>query len=283
MSEHDEHQKPLLIVFSDLDGTLLDHDNYDFSPALPALAALHAANVPLLLCSSKTRAELEYWKDQFNINHPLISENGGVLAIPQGYFKQPFDFHEEQNGYQLILFGESYAMLRTALIKLAKRAYLPLVGFGDMTIAQVARLTGLPIDQAARAKIRDADEPFFIDREFGDEEVKRLEKAVAWAQLRLTRGGRFFHLTGHNDKGLAARRLVQLYQAEWQQPICTIGLGDSPNDLQLLEAVDLPILVRKKTGEVDPMLRASLKAKCTVSSGPLGWNEAILEILSITF
>lgn len=270
--------KPLLI-FTDLDGTLFDHDTYDFSPAHPALAALHAANVPLILCSSKTRAELEYWKDQLNINHPFVSENGGVLAIPEGYFKQPLEFHEEQNGYQLIVLGESYAALRTALVKIAKRAYLPLVGFGDMTIAQVAKLTGMLIEQGARAKMREADEPFFIDREFGDEEVKRLEEAVTRAKLRLARGGRFFHLTGDHDKGLAARRLIELYQAEWGEQIQTIGLGDSPNDVPLLQAVDIPIIVQKKNGEIDSAVQTQVNAKHKIKSGPAGWNEAILEIL----
>lgn len=268
-----------LLIFTDLDGTLLDHDTYDFSPALPALAALHAANVPLILCSSKTRVELEYWNSQLNTNHPLISENGSVLAIPQGYFKQPFDFHDEQNGYQLILLGRSYVTLRTALIKVVKRTYLPLVGFGDMTIAQVAQLTGLPIELAALAKIREADEPFFIDREFSDVEVKRLEEAAARAQLRLTRGGRFFHLTGQSDKGLAARRLIKLYQNEWSEPIQTIGLGDSPNDTPLLQAVDIPIIVRKKSGEIDSALQSQLEAMHTMKPGPAGWNEAILELL----
>jgi mannosyl-3-phosphoglycerate phosphatase len=271
--------KPRLVVFTDLDGTLLDHDSYDFSPALPALAALHTANVPLILCSSKTRAELEYWKEQLNINHPLICENGGVLAIPEGYFKQPFDFQEEQNGYQLIVLGERYPALRQALVKIAKRAYLPLIGFGDMTIAQVAHRAGLPIEQAARAKIRDADEPFFIDREFGDEEVKRLEEAAAKAQLRITRGGRFFHLIGESDKGIAARRLIELYRAEWGGPIQTAGIGDSPNDLPLLQAVDTPIIMRKKSGEIDPAVQAQVNAKHSTKAGPAGWDEAILEIL----
>jgi mannosyl-3-phosphoglycerate phosphatase len=273
-----ENAKPRLIVFTDLDGTLLDHDTYDFSPALPALAALHAANVPLILCSSKTRAELEYWSSQLNINHPFISENGGVLALPEGYFKEPFDFHDEQNGYQLIIFGEKYAALRTTFVKIAKRAHLPLAGFGDMTISQVVQRTGLPIEQAARAKIRDASEPFFIDRDVGDGDVKRLEEAVARTQLRLTRGGRFFHLAGDSDKGIAARRLIELYRAEWGGPIQTAGIGDSPNDLPLLQAVDTPIIMRKKSGEIDSEVQAQMNAKHSTKAGPAGWNEAILEI-----
>ncbi|MGB9606864.1 MAG: hypothetical protein ACPL88_13400, partial [Bryobacteraceae bacterium] len=52
----------VLAVFSDLDGTLLDTARYDFTPALPALAALRRHGFPLVLVSSKTRAEMEYWR-----------------------------------------------------------------------------------------------------------------------------------------------------------------------------------------------------------------------------
>lgn len=38
-------QQPLL-VFSDLDGTLLDSHSYDWQPAAPWLSRLHEANIP---------------------------------------------------------------------------------------------------------------------------------------------------------------------------------------------------------------------------------------------
>jgi mannosyl-3-phosphoglycerate phosphatase len=127
--------------------------------------------------------------------------------------------------------------------------------------------------------VREASEPFFIDREFGGEEVKRLEEAAAKAQLRLTRGGRFFHLTGLSDKGVATRRLTDLYRAEWGEPIQTIGLGDSPNDVSLLQAVDIPILVQNKSGEIDSEVQTQVRAKHTVKSAPAGWNEVKLDTL----
>lgn len=270
---------PRLLIFTDLDGTLLDHDTYEFSPALPALAAMRSANLPLVLCSSKTGAEMKYWSGLLNIDHPFISENGGALSIPQNYFAKPFDYDQDRDGRQQILMGVPYSALRAALIEIALNTYLPLVGFGDLTAAQIAARTGLPLEQARLAKMRDADEPFFIDREFGDEEIKRLESAAALKKLQITRGGRFFHLTGKNDKGAAARRLVQLYQAEWRQPVRTAGLGDSLNDLPLLQAVDIPILVRKKSGEADPTVQSNLNVQCTRDPGPSGWNEAVLELL----
>jgi mannosyl-3-phosphoglycerate phosphatase len=271
--------KAPLLIFTDLDGTLLDHDTYDFSPALPALEALRAAQVPLILCSSKTFVEMKYLQEKLEINHPFIAENGGALFVPVNYFVQSIEVAGEREGYGLILTGVSYSALRAALLELAKRTSLPLVGFGDLTVEQIAERTGLALEQADLAKRRDADEPFVIDRSFSDDEVRRLQ-AEAWRKgLRVTRGGRFFHLTGSSDKGTAAHQLIRLCQAAWQQPIRTVGLGDSLNDLPLLQAVDVPILVRKKNGEVDEHVLARVKAQITKQPGPAGWNETVLELV----
>ncbi|MDZ7288658.1 MAG: HAD-IIB family hydrolase [candidate division KSB1 bacterium] len=275
--------EPRWLFFTDLDGTLLDHDTYDFSPALPALTALRVARVPLILCSSKTHAEMKYWSGMLNIDYPFISENGGALSIPKGCFTKPFDFHEERNAHLLILLGTSYPTLRAALVEIAQQTYLPLVGFGDMNSEQIAALTGLSLEQANLAKMRDADEPFFIDRDFNEGEVRRLEATVASRGLRLTRGGRFFHLTGENDKGKAVQLLTKLYRDEWQQAIRTVGFGDSLNDLPLLHAVETPILVRNKNGEVDANVLAQIQARITTEAGPAGWNEAVLKILETLY
>jgi mannosyl-3-phosphoglycerate phosphatase len=274
-----KHANPHLLIFTDLDGTLLDHDTYDFTPALPALKAAQAAQVPVILCSSKTFAEMQYWCRRLDLDHPFISENGGALFVPNDYFAEPLGVASERDGHSLILTGVAYSKLRAALIEIAARTYLPLIGFGDLTVEQISARTGLTLEQAGMAKIRDADEPFFIDRDFGEDEVKLLQ-AEAWREgLRVTRGGRFFHLTGSSDKGTAAHRLIRLYQAAWQQPLRSAGLGDSLNDLPLLQAVDVPVLLRKKNGEVDESVLAQVKAQITKQPGPAGWNEAVLEIL----
>lgn len=269
-----------LLIFTDLDGTLLDHDTYDFSPALPALKALRAAQVPLILCSSKTFAEMQYWCKRLNLVHPFVAENGGALFIPQNYFDQPVATAADRDEHHLILTGAGYSILRAALVEIAERADLPLTGFGDLTVEQIAARTDLTFAQARLAKMRDADEPFFINCDYGESEVARLQSEAGRQGLRVTRGGRFFHLTGDSDKGVAARRLIELYQAALQQPICTAGLGDSLNDLPLLQTVDVPILVRKKNGAIDENVLAQVKAKLITKPGPAGWNEAVLELLS---
>ena len=77
------------VVFTDLDGTLLDHSTYSFAEAQPALALLKSKNVPLIFCTSKTRSEVEYWRGLLGNNHPFIVENGGAAFVPENYFNFP--------------------------------------------------------------------------------------------------------------------------------------------------------------------------------------------------
>ncbi len=75
---------PKTVIFSDLDGTLLDAVRYSFNDALPALSLIQAHGVPLVLCSSKTRAEIEACRQRMHNFHPFITENGGGIFILVG-------------------------------------------------------------------------------------------------------------------------------------------------------------------------------------------------------
>ena len=75
-----------MIIITDLDGTLLHHRTYSFEEAKPALDLVRRQGIPLVICSSKTRAEIEVYRKRLDNNHPFISENGGGIYIPAGYF-----------------------------------------------------------------------------------------------------------------------------------------------------------------------------------------------------
>jgi len=70
-------RKRMKIFFTDLDGTLLDHDTYSFEKAHQALEILRKKNIPLVLCTSKTRTEIGFYRKILKNSHPFISENGG--------------------------------------------------------------------------------------------------------------------------------------------------------------------------------------------------------------
>ena len=79
--------QPPAIIFTDLDGTLLDHSSYQWDRAKPALDLCQRFHVPVVLVSSKTRAEMVKLKDELGLSHPFISENGGGIFFPKEFHK----------------------------------------------------------------------------------------------------------------------------------------------------------------------------------------------------
>jgi mannosyl-3-phosphoglycerate phosphatase len=148
-------------------------------------------------------------------------------------------------------------------------------GFSDLTIEEVARLTGLSLEEAARAKKREYDEPFFLDDPATDLDTVR--EMAASAGLSITQG-RFFHLTGENDKGRAVRLVKDIYARTDGISPRSIGLGDSPNDLPLLENVDFPVLVQKPGGRYEPSIRLN-NLIFAPGEGPTGWSVAVRELV----
>lgn len=270
-----------VIIYTDLDGTFLDHHTYSFADSLPALRAAQNRGIPVVFCSSKTRAEVEFIRQQTEVFDPFIVENGGAIYIPENYF--PFEIPKSVacNGYQVIELGTPYFNLVATLRSL--RAGLPgqITGFSDMTIEQIAAACDLPMEEAARAKNREYDEPFKIS-DPDPAVIDFLMPLIIQAGLRCSQGGRFYHLHGNNDKGIAVELLDRLFQRKHGK-VFTIGLGDSLNDLPMLDEVDLPILVSKTDGRHDQNLMDCLPRVQTIDGiGPHGWRKAVTKVLNQT-
>ncbi len=265
-----------LVIFTDLDGTLLD-SFYSFKEALPALRLIKRKGVPLILCSSKTRLEIESYRERLENIDPFVSENGGGIYIPKGYFNVQIPesgFQIEDNkDYTIIKLGAEYSDLRNAVIELRRMGF-DVKGFGDMSVMEVSQLTGLDTHEARMAKARDFDEPFVFNG--GEALLERLVQSIKDMGFNMTRGS-LFHILGESDKGRAVEILRGLYSGK-DQHISTIALGDSPNDIEMLQNVDYPVTVQKSNGSYDERIkvRGLIKAK---GIGPKGWNEAMLKLL----
>ncbi len=267
-----------LVVFTDLDGTLLDHRTYKWEPAQPALRALRLQGAPVVLCTSKTRAEVLPLRQELKLTDPVVTENGGAIYLPRNYFPFALPPALVESGYQVLELGQRYPNLVRALDEAAETSGVRVRGFAHMKDEEVAKICGLKKPDARRARQREYDEPFLLEK--GTPRQK--DCFFRWIQqrgLRWRQGGRFLHLMGDNDKGVAVRRLVELYRQLWGD-IRVIGLGDSPNDLDFLSIVDVPVLVAQSNGSHDTALRSKLRgAKLAPGPGPVGWNQAVLELL----
>lgn len=269
-----------ILIFTDLDGSLLDATTYSYEAAGEALTLIGRLGASLILVSSKTRSEMEPLRRRLNNQHPFIVENGGAVFIPHGTFPFPIEQASAREGYEVVEIGTPYAQLRTALNGIQKQVGCRLRGFGDLSLEEVVRLTGLSDAEAVHATQREYDEPFLVEGEHVD--WHRLAAAVDSHGLRCTRGGRFYHVMGANDKGIATKQLMSWYQhlAEREgQQVVTVGLGDSLNDLPMLAVVDHPILVRKPDGSYDPDVQLPHLIRAD-GVGPVGWNRSLTALLS---
>lgn len=267
-----------IVVFTDLDGTLLDHDGYSFAGAADTLARLQQLAIPLIFATSKTRAEVEALQKTLQLDEPFIVENGGGLFFPPRFAPLHWPALKAAGRYQLLRFGATYADIRHFFGTV--RAAFQLKGFGDMESAEIMARTGLSHDQANLARQREFTEPFVF---LGEEKPVPLAELAAKAGFALTKGGRFYHLMGRlQDKGRAIRETLAILKANNRPSAYSIGLGDSANDLPLLAAVDQPVLIPHPDGSHEPCDIPNLQRAAL--PGSRGWGMAVdrlLETLTI--
>lgn len=267
-----------VVIFTDLDGTLLDFGTYRWQAAEPALRRVRLLGIPVVLCTSKTRAEVLPLRQELGLRDPFVVENGGAVCIPRNYFPFALPTARVDAGFQVLELGLRYAQLVRGLDEAAKTSGVEVRGFSHMSDKEVGTLCGLSRSAARLARQREYDEPFLLEK--GTPQQK--ERFFRWLQqrgLRWREGGRFYHVMGDNDKGAAVARLIQLYRQQYGE-VQSVGLGDSPNDLDFLRQVDSPVVVAGPDGQHSSELRGRLpQARLPEGVGPAGWNEAMLEIL----
>jgi mannosyl-3-phosphoglycerate phosphatase len=265
------------LIFTDLDGTLLD-EHYSFQPARDALNYIQRNSIPLAIVSSKTREEIEHYRRLLNNHHPFVSENGGGIFIPKHYFKTNItianSYLTSEDHYDVIRLGARYAELREA-IKILQSEGFPVRGFGDMTSTEIATTMGLTLQEAVMAKKREFDEPFFYSG--NEKNTKSLYESIDKKGLHVTKG-RINHLIGQSDKGRAVAILADLYRVIFGN-VTTIGLGDSLNDLPMLEKMDIAIVIKKSDGIYEPSLLNIPNIMRAEGIGPQGWNSILCKLL----
>ena len=263
-----------LLIFTDLDGTLLDQLTYSCVDAEEVLQRIHQLAIPLVLTSSKTYAEILSLQAELGLHEAFISENGGGIFLPDGHplaNSREMQLLGERHG---IPFGKPYSYIRE-VFGLFRSAY-DLKGFGDMDIEELMERTGLSMAQARLAARRDFSEPFVFQDVVRVEEF-RLE--VARYDLTVTKGGRFYHLmSARQDKGLAVSETIRLFQDDRQETIVSIGLGDDENDFSMLKAVDIPVLIPKPDGSYAGPAPAGIRK--APWPGSRGWAAAVTRILN---
>ena len=254
-----------LWVVSDVDGTLMDH-SYDLTPAKETIETLQGLSIPVILCTSKTAAEVKVIRKELNLEDPYIVENGAAIYG---------DSLNDVDG-QIIL-GEKYEVLEEILRCISNEINYKLIPLNNLSDKDATELTGLKGYSLTLMRDRHWSMPFLNPPPFLEEKILRCCKRF---NVVIFKGNRMSHLLSINsDKGKAINALKKYSK---NPNIKIIGLGDSPNDLPLLKNSDFKIVIPGIEGPNTKLLEELKDYDFTLALEPngFGWKNEINKLLN---
>jgi mannosyl-3-phosphoglycerate phosphatase family protein len=292
---------------------------------------LEEKNIPLILTSAKTRKEQNMVRKDLGLSDPYVAENGGAVIIPKGYFsdsalrdieysQREIEEMENEGAYTndekrrylddseqsttihdrrtrttkktskviVMELGESADSIRTKLSYIRKKYDINFKGVADFSIEELSNLVSISKEQSKRMAKRDYGETILqIQRN----DISRFFKYVKAEGMKVIYGGRFFDVTIGTDKGLAVGLLKRLFNNKLHNDVTFFGIGDSTNDVPMLNLMDVPILVQRPNSSW--LNNEEIKMKTESDSvgidfariikvegvGPNGWENAINKII----
>ncbi len=272
-----EHAECRSIIFTDLDGTLIDFETYSPAISAPYVQRLVEDGVPLVFCSSKTLAEQRALMEEMEIATPCIVENGSGIFLPEAFhILEGEPSRELSGGDRIVALGVAATEIQNHVREVSREFGIDLRPYSSMTVEEVAEVTGLSEEAAARARKRDFSET--LTASLSEAEWIEIGAAFEAVGLRCLCGGRFYTVTSRDcNKGKALVKIVESYKSEYGINWQSVGIGDSANDYDMLKVVNKAYLVQQLDGDWKKMDLPNLKKISGI--GPKGWILAVEDAL----
>ena len=252
-------------VVSDVDGTLMDH-SYDLTPAKETIKTLQKLSIPVILCTSKTAAEVKVIRKELNLTDPYIVENGAAIYG---------ESLQKVNGK--IILGKKYEILEEILTLISKEINYKLIPLNNLADSEATELTGLKGNSLTLMRDRHWSMPFLNPPGFLEDKINICCKKF---NVDIFKGNRMSHLLStKSNKGKAIKALKEYSNT---QKIEIIGLGDSPNDLPLLLNSDIKIVIPGIDGPNLNLLNQLKDFEFILASEPngYGWKTEINKLIN---
>jgi mannosyl-3-phosphoglycerate phosphatase len=266
-----------VLIFTDLDGTLLDHYSYEHKDAKVCMERLLGHGIPIIPNTSKTFAEVLQLRKRLDLIGPFIVENGAALFINKDFLPEKPKGAVWQDGFWV----KSFSSKRNYWLGLIKKV-TPEHGhlfesFTNMSLERIVELTGLTEEDALLSSQRQFGEPLLWKG--SDEQLRNFIIMLRRLGVHPVSGGRFLHIGGDCNKGAALTWLLKEYQRQHKGvTVSTIALGDGKNDVSMLEVADTAIRIASPIHE-PPELERTLKLYTSNKLGPKGWTEVLDQLI----
>ena len=262
------------LIFSDLDGTFLNHNTYSYGSLKNYINNLDL-EFELIFVTSKTFEEILDIQNKLNINHPFIAENGACIFFPPGYLKlttktqKNFFIYNNYYCYKMSnLKSEDLINYFSDLKKKYKFSF-----YNELSNERLCELTKLRLREVEKSKNRLFTNPIFWNDT--SEKLLNFKSDVMKINkgLKILKGGRFFHISDNYNKAKAVKNFIKTIKSISKDKFLTVSLGDSENDVCMLESTDYSCIVKRKANKI------SLKKKDNIyfskTEAPDGWKESL--------
>lgn len=269
------------LIFTDLDGSLLDHYTYQWTPAAELLNDLKTANVPIIPVTSKTCAEVLSLRSELDNQHPFVTENGAAIYIPQDYFPNQPRECQQKNDFWVVEKSRPRDHWVALLEKLSDEFSGSYQSFYQAGVEGIIEMTGLSENAAWAANQREYSEPVAW---LGSDEKKQafITKLQALG-AHVLQGGRFLSISDNCNKGIAVRWLQDEFARQNKSTqFLSLAIGDNQNDIAMLESADHALIIRSPTHS-PPALTRTKGVTYSRSEGPVGWQQGVSEWLATHF
>ena len=252
-----------VLIFSDLDGTLLNRDTFSFDEIKNYILYLISNDISLIPNSSKTKEEINEFNKKLGEDLPYVVENGAAI----------FDLHLINSNFpeEIVLSREIEEILTIFNEKIPKNLVSKLKFLHNLDLSDQMKILGLSKEKIRTALKRKYSIPLLFNGNISEKrEIKNLVKS---AGLTLQEGGRVINLCDNVSKSTAMKKVVKLFNKISNDKLTTIAVGDNFNDLEMLKNSDIPCLVFNDKFTLETININN----CLVSkkSAPEGWEEIV--------
>ncbi len=259
-------------IFTDLDGTLLDNNNYSFGD-LESFINKIKDKVEIIYNTSKTFSEVLYLNRKLKINFPFIVENGSCIFFPKGYLENKdinknFFKYENYFGYRLTNYTSNNFVDFFSNLKNKYNFSF----YSKLEEKKLAKITNLNISEIRRSKKRLFTNPILWEDTEKNLLNFKIDISLHDKNLKILKGGRFLHILDNYDKGIALKKFIKIINPLNKTSLTTISLGDSENDISMLNITDYSCVIKSKKKKI---FLKNNKIYYSKNKAPNGWKESL--------